>query len=225
MRELPAGPDAVLLDFATDLDSATDTAPLHAVGTAAAALRRAVQAGTLHAIEVIPTAQTLLVQAEPGRGIDVLGIHRALRTSVAPGATDDSTTSEIRIPVSYDGPDLADVADLLDLNPDEVSAIHRDTTWQVQFMGFAPGFGYLVPQQNSDHPFRDVGRRSESRTRVPAGSVAIAAGYSAVYPRVSPGGWHLIGHTEQSMWDEDNSPPALLEPGTLICFVDADAGS
>ncbi|WAC54361.1 5-oxoprolinase subunit B family protein [Gordonia sp. SL306] len=225
MRELPAGPDAVLLDFATDLDSATDTAPLRAVGSAAAALRRAVQAGSLHATEVIPTAQTLLVQAERGCGIDVLGIHRALRAVATDDNTDDSTASEIRIPVSYDGPDLADVADLLDLGTDEVAEIHRDTTWQVQFMGFAPGFGYLVPQQNSDHPFRDVGRRSESRVRVPAGAVAIAAGYSAVYPRASPGGWHLIGHTDQSMWDEDNTPPAVLEPGSLVHFVDAGDGS
>ncbi|GAA3723624.1 5-oxoprolinase subunit B family protein [Gordonia hankookensis] len=219
MRELPAGPDAVLLDFATD------RAPLRSVASASAALRRAVQAGNLNATELIPTAQTLLVQADRGRGVDVLGIHRALRAAATGDDTDDATTSEIRIPVTYDGPDLADVAGLLDLGTDEVAAIHRDTTWQVQFMGFAPGFGYLVPQQNSPHPFRDIGRRSESRTRVPAGAVAIAAGYSAVYPRASPGGWHLIGHTDRSMWDEDNTPPAVLEPGSLVHFVDAGDGS
>ncbi|MYR06581.1 carboxyltransferase domain-containing protein [Gordonia sp. SID5947] len=219
MRELPAGPDAVLLDFAAD------EAPLRAVGSAAAAVRRAMEAGTLQITDAIPTAQTLLIQAESGHGIDVLGIHRALRAWASDGDTDDSTTSEVRIPVCYDGPDLADVAELLGIGTDDVATIHRDTVWQVQFMGFAPGFGYLVPQQESEHAFRDVARRSESRTRVPPGAVAVAAGYSAVYPRESPGGWHLIGHTELSMWDEDNSPPALLEPGALVRFVDAVDGS
>ncbi|MGV9710927.1 5-oxoprolinase subunit B family protein [Gordonia sp. NPDC003424] len=218
MRELPAGPDAVLLDF-TD-----DDQPAPAAGAAAAALRAALERGALPGIvDVIPSAHTLLIQAERGRGVDVLGVHRALRAGRAQrAATGDSETPQILIPVTYDGPDLDAVGALLDIDPAEVAEIHRTTVWRVQFMGFAPGFGYLVPQSDSKHPFADVGRRKDARTRVPPGAVAIAAGYSAVYPRESPGGWHLIGHTGVTLWDERSTPPALLAPGKLVRFVTAE---
>ena len=104
-------------------------------------------------------------------------------------------------------------------NKKPVSYLHTNTLWQVQFMGFAPGFGYLIPHDEPDHPLCTVGRRSESRTRVPRGAVAIAAGYSAVYPRVSPGGWQLLGATSMTMWDEAAVPPARLRPGSLVRFV------
>ncbi|AZG45358.1 5-oxoprolinase subunit B family protein [Gordonia insulae] len=213
MRDLPAGPDAVLLDFAGEPE------PLDAVGTAVAALRAAMVTGALRVTEVVPSAQSVLVQARRGSGIDVLGIHRALRAAQSDSGEHDLATGDaVRIPVTYDGPDLDEVATLLGITADEVADIHLTTEWQVQFMGFAPGFGYLVPQDDRDHPFRDLGRRSESRPRVPAGAVAIAAGYSAVYPRVSPGGWHLIGHTTTTMWDEQATPPALLAPGSSVRF-------
>ena len=81
--------------------------------------------------------------------------------------------------------------------------------------GFAPGFAYL---RGLDEALW-VPRRSTPRTRVPAGSVAIASTYSAVYPGVSPGGWHLLGSTSTRVWDVDRDPPALLEPGTDVRFV------
>ncbi len=221
MRELPAGADAVLLDFATD------SAPAAAVSEAAAAVWHAVGAGTLpHVTDVIASAHTLLVQAEHGRGIDILGIHRALRAGrLALGDEPAGDRADVvSIPVVYDGPDLADVAALLGVDEDDVVGIHQETVWRVQFMGFAPGFGYLVPHDDPDHMFRDIGRRAESRTRVPVGAVAIAAGYSAVYPRESPGGWHLLGRTAATVWDERSDPPALLEPGRLVRFIRADPG-
>jgi 5-oxoprolinase (ATP-hydrolysing) subunit B len=54
---------------------------------------------------------------------------------------------------------------------------------------------------------------------VPAGAVAIAAGYSAVYPSESPGGWHLIGHTDLVMWDPGHDRPAAIRPGDAVRFV------
>ncbi|MFW0785402.1 allophanate hydrolase subunit 1 [Gordonia sp. CPCC 206044] len=213
MRELPAGPDAVLLDFATE------PSPGSAVDEATAALRHAVQSGALPSVtDVIPSEHTVLVQAESGSGIDVLGVHRTLRTAHEMSAHAGTGTA-VEIPVVYDGPDLADVATQLGVAADEVIRIHSETVWRVQFMGFAPGFGYLVPHKAPDHPFQDIGRRHESRHRVPDGSVAIAAGYSAVYPRESPGGWHLLGHTTMQMWDDSATPPAVLEPGALVRFV------
>ncbi|MFW0795788.1 carboxyltransferase domain-containing protein [Gordonia sp. CPCC 205515] len=216
MRELPAGPDAVLLDFADDEH------PAAAALAAATAIRRAMDAGSLDDVtDIIPSERTVLVQSERGRGIDVLGVHRALRTARSTAAdSEPADPEEITIAVVYDGPDLETVGALLDIDPAEVAEIHRTTRWRVQFMGFAPGFGYLVPEDDSKHPFADIGRREESRTRVPPGAVAIAAGYSAVYPRESPGGWHLIGHTDVPLWDEQSTPPALLAPGRFVRFVD-----
>ena len=219
MRVLPAGPDALLLDFGSD------DGPAAAGERALRALTDALATGALPTIrDLIPGAHTLLVQAESGGGVDDLGVHRALRSG-----TDELTTTAgpetVTIPVRYDGDDLEAVADLIGVTAAEVAGIHRRTLWQVRFMGFAPGFGYLVPARSpgavdvSPHPFDDVGRRPESRPRVSAGSVAIAAGYSAVYPRQSPGGWYLLGHTDIELWNADAERPALLAPGALVRFL------
>jgi KipI family sensor histidine kinase inhibitor len=84
----------------------------------------------------------------------------------------------------------------------------------VGFCGFAPGFAYLEGLDPGLH----LPRRATPRTRVPPGSVAIAAAYTAVYPTASPGGWHLVGSTAMAVWDAERSPPALLAPGTLVRF-------
>jgi KipI family sensor histidine kinase inhibitor len=87
--------------------------------------------------------------------------------------------------------------------------------WRVGFSGFAPGFAYLV---DGDARLR-VPRRSEPRTSVPAGSVALAGEFSAIYPRQSPGGWQLIGHTDAVLWDLERQPnPALLTQGMWVRF-------
>ena len=220
MQELPAGPDAVLLDFA-DADD-----PARAVLESAIALRAAIADGRLVSTEdVVPSASSILVQGKTSGGVDVLGIHRALRFATTGAEVADSTPSPVEIPVHYNGDDLDAVAGALDVSVDAVIAAHRGSEWVVQFMGFAPGFGYLVPA--SDAADTDLAgllklpRRPHARTRVPAGSVAIAAGYSAVYPRDSPGGWNLLGRTRISLWNEHDDPPAILAPGTRVRFVDA----
>ena len=101
------------------------------------------------------------------------------------------------------------------LDRDEVVARHTGSSFRVDFCGFAPGFAYLSGLDEALW----LPRRSTPRTRVPAGSVAIANVYSAVYPGVSPGGWHLLGTTTTRIWDVDRLPPALLEPGTEVRFV------
>jgi KipI family sensor histidine kinase inhibitor len=108
------------------------------------------------------------------------------------------------------------------LTPREVVAAHTQTPWRVGFAGFAPGFGYLV---GGDERLR-VPRRSEPRTKVPIGAVGLAGEFSGVYPRESPGGWQLIGHTSEeqaALWDVDRDPPALLTPGQWVQFREASA--
>jgi KipI family sensor histidine kinase inhibitor len=121
----------------------------------------------------------------------------------------------VEIEVDYSGEDLAEVAELTGLSPDEVVQAHTGQVWTVAFCGFAPGFGYL----HGEHNRLRVPRRSSPRTRVPAGSVGLADQWSGIYPRVGPGGWQLIGRTEQTLWDLDKTPPALLQPGLRVRFT------
>jgi KipI family sensor histidine kinase inhibitor len=118
----------------------------------------------------------------------------------------------IELPVRYDGPDLAAVAELLGLSPEAVVALHTGSRWTAAFGGFAPGFAYLV----TDHDRLVVPRRAESRVAVQAGAVGLAGEFSGVYPRRSPGGWQLIGTTDVVLWDADGG--ALLRPGTAVRF-------
>ncbi|WP_433349663.1 5-oxoprolinase subunit B family protein [Microtetraspora malaysiensis] len=165
-------------------------------------------------VDIVPAARTLLVRFEPPATPHA--IESALR-SVRPASGARGNTGEVRIPVVYDGADLKDVAVLTGLAEREIVAAHTATPWTVAFCGFSPGFGYLT----GGDPRLAVPRRAESRVRVPAGSVALAAGFSAVYPRESPGGWQLIGRTEAVVWDLDADPPALLRPGTRVRFTEA----
>lgn len=123
----------------------------------------------------------------------------------------------IEIPVTYDGPDLEDVATLTRLSPEEVIARHTGAEHLAAFLGFQPGFAYLIGGDELLH----VPRREVPRTVVPGGTVAIAGPYSGVYPRDSPGGWRLLGSTTSVMFDAAREPPALLAPGDRVRFVAA----
>ena len=165
--------------------------------------------------EVVPGGSTVLVVAAEGASVAAL---RAALEALRPGpgaATGGDDGPLVEVPVRYDGPDLADVAELTGLSPEEVVAAHTEQTWRVAFGGFAPGFGYLLGE---DRRLR-VPRRGRSRTAVPAGAVGLADDYTGVYPRESPGGWQLIGSTDLPMWDLHRDPPAVLTPGARVRFV------
>lgn len=165
--------------------------------------------------DVVPAAETVLVLATDDQ--DVRALREAL-LRVRPGESRSGAADGevVRIEVRYDGPDLADVARLSGLSQDEVVSAHTGQSWRVAFGGFAPGFAYLVGEDDRLH----VPRRDSSRTAVPAGAVGLAGDYSGVYPRESPGGWQLIGTTDARMWDLDRDPPALLSAGASVRFVD-----
>jgi KipI family sensor histidine kinase inhibitor len=128
------------------------------------------------------------------------------------------------IPVTYDGDDLHDVAHALNLSVETLARLHTGEPWQVAMLGFAPGFPYLRPVSNRDNPFKQVPRLPTPRTRVPAGSVAVAAGMSCIYPNALPGGWNLLGRTTVQLFDpSDDSRPALLSAGDLVQFTVASA--
>jgi KipI family sensor histidine kinase inhibitor len=164
--------------------------------------------------EIVPAARTLLITFRPAVQ-SMAGIVQALsRRDVSARVERGGTLVEI--PVRYDGEDLAEVAQILGTTPEEVVRRHTGGEYTVAFTGFAPGFGYLT----GGHPGLDVPRRATPRTRLPAGSVALAGTFSAVYPQASPGGWQIIGTTPVAMWDLGREVPALLQPGFRVRFVD-----
>lgn len=203
MRALPSGPQAVLLEV-DDLEQAEE---LHAH------LRERADRGGLDDItELVPGARTVLVVCRPGSR-RLSGLVDELR-DWSPTGQRRPPGPQHEIPVSYNGEDLPAVAEAAGLSIDEVIGLHSSADLHVAFCGFSPGFAYLAGLPSS----LQLPRRPSPRTTVPAGSVAIAGAYTAVYPRASPGGWHLLGSTALRPWDELLDPPALLAPGDRVRF-------
>jgi KipI family sensor histidine kinase inhibitor len=162
-----------------------------------------------------------LVDAVPGHCTVLLTFDaapdeaRVLTLAEAEGEDAAVAGAQVELAVTYDGPDLAEVAELTSLSPEEVVARHCAVTYVAGFLGFAPGFAYLLG--GDERLF--VPRRAEPRTRVPGGTVATAGVYSGVYPRESPGGWRLLGRTDAVLFDAAREPPALLAAGDRVRFV------
>jgi KipI family sensor histidine kinase inhibitor len=170
--------------------------------------------------DVLPAAQTVLITID--RRTDLRDLEQRLHRLIADfdptSAPVANEADVVHVPVTYSGDDLGPVARMLGVSIEDVIFEHTRRTWRCAFVGFAPGFGYL----ESSEPGLTVPRREQSRTAVPAGSVALADGYSAIYPRRSPGGWQLIGHTNVETWNTDNPQPALITPGCRVRFVAED---
>jgi KipI family sensor histidine kinase inhibitor len=199
----PAGPRAILVEF----DNPALVRDFHAE-----ARRRRADGRLAATVELVPSARTLLLDELD----DQAAVARDLRTwRPEPAAT--ANPREVLIPTVYDGPDLADVAAHWDVDVADVRRIHSELVHEVAFIGFSPGFAYItgIPEELR------LPRRTTPRTRVPAGSVAVADGFTGVYPRESPGGWQLLGRTTVAMWDQDRDPPSLLAAGDRVRFVDA----
>lgn len=163
-------------------------------------------------VDLVPAARTLLVVTDPGAA-DISRIESAL-TVPSETVAASSAGKLVRIPVIYDGEDLEEVARLAEMTVEEVITRHSAREYVAAFCGFLPGFAYLTGLDDRLH----VPRLGTPRVRVPVGSVAIADQFTAVYPRQSPGGWRLIGRTEQKLFDIEHEPPALLSPTTRVRF-------
>lgn len=201
MIVLPAGPTALLVE----LDGLEDVFAL--VDEVARRQRTGWEPGLT---EVVPGARTVLLDgiSDPRRvEIEIRSWHLP-----QPRPVDHP---DIELTCRYDGPDLEVVARHWSVTVDEVSAIHSSLSHRVSFCGFAPGFAYLDGLGERWW----VPRRSTPRQSVNAGSVGIAASFTGVYPRRSPGGWQLIGHTDAQLWDLERVPAALLTPGARVRFV------
>jgi KipI family sensor histidine kinase inhibitor len=204
VRFHPLGDTALLAVLTDRLDTALNT---RAIALAAALkkrrdVRQAVAAHGMVTVQFDPDQITL----------------EALSVSIRRLATKRPPMEEPgrlhRIPVVYDGPDLDAVAMQLNLTPEKVIDLHGKPIYRVFLVGFVPGWAYMGPLPDE----LMIPRRSEPRTRVPAGSVAIANQETGIYPLESPGGWHLIGRTSVRLFLPDSDPPSLFRAGDRVKF-------
>lgn len=164
---------------------------------------------------VHPAYASVSIDFDPAK-IEFIPLRRQLEKILEESKREHAVNGEIiSIPTLYDGPDLDEVAKLLDLTTEEVVRLHSGVEYKVAFLGFTPGFPYLhgLPQR------LNCPRKSTPRVRVPAGSVAIAGKQAGIYPSESPGGWQLIGRTDADLFDPRRTSPALFKPGDRVHFV------
>ena len=204
VRMLPVGRHGLLIE----LDSSAAVESLYAE------VRRRQRLGILPEVtDVVPAARTVLLD---GTG-DPAALARLLADWRPGPLRSAADTPIVTVPIRYDGPDLKAVAAHCRLAVPDVVAAHTGATYDVAFCGFMPGFAYLagVP------PVLAVPRHATPQAQVPAGAVGLAGEFTGIYPRSSPGGWQIIGHTDLLMWDPSRQPPALLGPGTRVRFTEA----
>ncbi|GAA2652148.1 5-oxoprolinase subunit B family protein [Paractinoplanes durhamensis] len=176
-----------------------------------AELWRRRESGQLSVVDIVPGARTVLLDGVAP------GTAALIAEWPEPDVLQRQAQRLVEIPTTFDGEDLPDVAAHWGVT--EAEAVRRlvETELQVAFGGFAPGFAYLrgLPEAWS------VPRLAAPRPRVPAGAVGLAGPYAGIYPTASPGGWRLVGHTGQELFDVRAEPPALLTPGTRVRLVPA----
>ena len=181
---------------------------------AVAAVRAALEGSPLPGQrDLVPAARTVLVVLDRAPSALDAATLRRLSTTTPPRS---DGAAAVELPVVFDGADLTEVAALTGRTVAEVVATLTTVELTVAFCGFSPGFGYLTGLPEELH----IPRRATPRTRVPAGSVALAGPFAGVYPQASPGGWQLVGHTDAVLFDVHRNPPALLAPGTTVRFRD-----
>jgi len=194
MRVRQAGPRALLIEC-------SDPQAWHS------ALWRRREQGLLDAEEIVPGERTVLLD----------GVDPALARTLSVWEPDPELSfldgSIVEISTTFDGEDLEFVAAHWGISVSQAVARLTETEFTVAFCGFSPGFAYMRGLAGV------IPRLDAPRPRVPAGAVALAGAYAGIYPTASPGGWRLVGRTDQNLFDVRREPPALLTPGTRVRLV------
>lgn len=211
------GDSALLVEFADELSPAANDR-VYALDA------RLHQAPLTGVVEWVPAYASLLVIYDP-ISVKLPDVRQWLVQCMNAKSPDQMyQPKRVMVPVRYGGaagPDLNDVADFHGLSPGEVVERHAAQVYRVGMMGFTPGFAYLLGLD----PSLATPRHSTPRTEVPAGSVGIAGGQTGIYPIESPGGWQLIGRTDQMLFDPDHEPHFLFSPGDEVQFIPVEDGA
>lgn len=215
VRISAAGDAAFVLELPAAMDVATSARAVAIAGAVSSAMAGRVR-------DVVVGYHTVTVYFDPARfeASEVKADLASVAGSAAAAAP--AHGAHLEIPVCYGGelgPDLATVAAATERTEQEVVELHASRDYRVFVIGFVPGFAYMGPV---DPPLGTLGRRATPRTRVPAGSVAIAGGQTGIYPVETPGGWHILGRTPVRPFDPARTPPALFAPGDHVRFRPID---
>ena len=204
---LPLGDEGLLVRFGDSLSEAANIAAIRFA-------QRAVDAAWTGVTEIVPNLVSVLLRYDPARiGYEALAGEVRLLLS-APADDAGVAGRHWRVPVVFDGEDLAEVARLLALSVDAFMAAHDRATLRVLATGFAPGFLYC----GFHDPSLRVPRRQVVRRQVPAGTILFAAGQTAITSTPIPTGWHVLGHTDFRNFDAGRSPPVEVQAGDTIRF-------
>jgi len=212
----PVGDRCLMIRLGRQVDEAV-SGLVHAVAA------RLLQHALPGVVDVVPAFTTVAVYFQPlafrmSQGLPSAQLTRQIESALAGGvAALGGTGRLVEIPACYGGeygPDLEDVARQCQLSPEEVIALHTSRPLTVYAFFFAPGNAFAGPVD----PRLQVRRRPTPRTRVEAGSVAIANGISSIYQTTSPGGWNLLGRTPWNMFDVTADPPTRVQLGDRIRF-------
>jgi len=207
VRIHPLGDTALLAVLGSRLDTALNT---RAIGLAGALRKRR------DVRQAVAGYASVTVHFDPDQTtLEALGT--AVKRLAAKRPKESIPGRLHRIPVVYDGVDMPEVSDALNLSPGEIVALHTRPIYRVFLVGFVPGWAYLGPLPEE----LELPRRHAPRTQVPAGSVAIAGRQTGIYPLPVPGGWHLIGRTTVKLFLPSSDPPCLFRAGDRVKFFAA----
>ncbi len=213
----PLGDSAVLLQLGDEINPALN----QRVHTLNALLHTNVITGIL---ETVPAYSTLLIHYDPIT-LTFDQVTDWVRDKMS--QLDDSfhrTPRRLEVPVRYggaSGPDLETVASSKGFSPTDAIRIHSKREYTVYMMGFTPGFPYMGTLDER----LIMPRLQTPRTLVRAGTVAIAASQTGIYPLDSPGGWHLIGWTPLKLFDPASENPFLFSLGDVVKFIPLESDS
>ena len=214
-RLVPVGESVLVVEFEEQID--------RFINERAVSLARRMRATGVPGIrDVVPTFRSVAVYFDPLQ-TDYEALIRRLEGEIvsldtlAQNSITEAIAEPIRVPVCYGGefgPDLGEVAAFGGVTENEAARLHASAVYRVFMIGFLPGFAYL----GTVDPRIAAPRRPNPRTRVPAGSVAIAGPQTGIYPSESPGGWQLIGRTKLPLFDPSRSRPSTFAAGDLVQF-------
>jgi inhibitor of KinA len=209
-RVLPAGDTALVIEFGEHIDRKVSTRLL-------ALAKRLNESGLDGIVETVPTFRSLMVHFDPL--LLPAAVLIAHIVDVLPGPDTPEEPGRVwRLPACYDAriaPDLHELATAVGLAPAQVIDRHSGVTYHVYMLGFLPGQAYMgeVPAELA------LPRRQIPRSRIPAGSLAIAGAMTCVFPLETPCGWHIIGRSPIPLWQGAPHPQALLAPGDKVTFT------
>lgn len=215
---LPAGPDGVLVRFALK--------PLPEAMAAAAVLAADLDTrAPVGAVEIAPALVSVLVRFDPAatnRAALARDLGDRAQRIVEMSAILPEPARRWTIPAAFggeNGPQLAEVAGLLDLTEEAAVQQICAADLRVLAIGFAPGQPYigLLPEA------WNLPRMAELNPSVPAGAVVVAVRQIVMFGAESATGWRQVARAGFRSFRPERDEPMPLRAGDAIRYAPVSA--